>query len=306
LIKTKIVSRSSRLRSATIICPYIPTQNDGSFMSVTQSNLPVGDVVVQTTALTRTFGDLIAVDHVTLSVNRGEIFGLIGPNGAGKSTLIKMLTTLLPPSSGTATVAGYDIVCEPAQVRRHIGYVPQLLSADGSLTGYENLLLSARLYGVPRKERTQRINRALARMGLAEAANRLVGHFSGGMIRRLEIAQSLLHRPAVLFLDEPTVGLDPGAREAVWERVLDLRNTFQRTMIVTSHHMDEIDEFCDRIALVDRGRIVAVGTPSELKAKIAPDATLDDVFVRLLGAGSEAGESYGDVRRARRAAREHG
>jgi len=270
------------------------------------ANVSVHDVVVQTTALTRTFGELTAVDHVTLSVNRGEIFGLIGPNGAGKSTLIKMLTTLLPPSSGTATVAGCDIVREPAQVRRQIGYVPQLLSADGSLTGYENLLLSARLYGVPRKERAQRINGALKRMGLMEAANRVVGHFSGGMIRRLEIAQSLLHRPQVLFLDEPTVGLDPSAREAVWERVLDLRNTFQRTMIVTSHHMDEIDEFCDRIALIDHGGIVAVGTPSELKALVAPDATLDDVFVQLLGAGNEAGESYGDVRRARRAAREHG
>jgi len=270
------------------------------------AKVSIHDVVVQTTALTRTFGELTAVDHVTLSVNRGEIFGLIGPNGAGKSTLIKMLTTLLPPSSGTATVAGCDIVREPAQVRRQIGYVPQLLSADGSLTGYENLLLSARLYGVPRKERAQRINGALKRMGLMEAANRVVGHFSGGMIRRLEIAQSLLHRPQVLFLDEPTVGLDPSAREAVWERVLDLRNTFQRTMIVTSHHMDEIDEFCDRIALIDHGGIVAVGTPSELKALVAPDATLDDVFVQLLGAGNEAGESYGDVRRARRAAREHG
>jgi len=270
------------------------------------AKVSIHDVVVQTTALTRTFGELTAVDHVTLSVNRGEIFGLIGPNGAGKSTLIKMLTTLLPPSSGTATVAGCDIVREPAQVRRQIGYVPQLLSADGSLTGYENLLLSARLYGVPRKERAQRINGALKRMGLMEAANRVVGHFSGGMIRRLEIAQSLLHRPQVLFLDEPTVGLDPSAREAVWERVLDLRNTFQRTMIVTSHHMDEIDEFCDRIALIDHGGIVAVGTPSELKAMVAPDATLDDVFVQLLGAGNEAGESYGDVRRARRAAREHG
>ena len=220
---------------------------------------------------------------------------------------MKMLTTLLPPSSGTAIVAGCDIVREPAQVRRHIGYVPQLLSADGSLTGYENLLLSARLYGVPRHERLPRIRSALERMGLSAAANRLVGHFSGGMIRRLEIAQSLLHRPLVLFLDEPTVGLDPGAREAVWERVVDLRDKFKRTMIVTSHHMDEIDEFCDRIALIDQGRIVAVGTPAELKAKIAPDATLDDVFVRLVaGAGIEAGGSYGDVRRARRAVREHG
>jgi len=273
-----------------------------------QKSVPSHDIVVQTMALTRDFGGVSAVDHVTLTVNRGEIFGLIGPNGAGKSTLMKMLTTLLPPSSGTALVAGCDIVKEPAEVRRHIGYIPQLLSADGSLTGYENLLLSARLYGVPRQERKPRIEDALKRMGLASATHRLVGHYSGGMIRRLEIAQCLLHRPIVLFLDEPTVGLDPGAREAVWERVLELKDRFQRTMIVTSHHMDEIDAFCDRIALIDRGRIVAVGTSAELKAKVAPGATLDDVFVRLVtGAGeAEIGESYGDVRRARRAEREHG
>jgi ABC-2 type transport system ATP-binding protein len=268
----------------------------------------MSEVAVQINGLTRIFGDLAAVDHVTLAIDRSEIFGLIGPNGAGKSTLIKMLTTLLPPSSGSATVAGFDIVKEPSEVRRHIGYVPQLLSADGSLTGYENLLLSARLYGVPKAERKQRIEGALERMGLAEVAHRLVGQYSGGMIRRLEIAQCLLHRPPVLFLDEPTVGLDPSAREAVWDRVLDLRNRFQRTMIVTSHHMDEIDAFCDRVALIDHGRIVAVGTPSELKAKIAPDATLDDVFVRLVGASDEAQtrEGYGQVRRSRRAEREHG
>jgi ABC-2 type transport system ATP-binding protein len=217
-----------------------------------------------------------------------------------------MLTTLLPPTSGSATVAGYDIVSQPAEVRRHIGYVPQLLSADGSLTGYENMLLSARLYGVSRREQPERIRRALARMGLADAAHHIVGHYSGGMIRRLEIAQSLLHRPTVLFLDEPTVGLDPGARETVWERVLDLRDRFHRTMIVTSHHMDEIDEFCDRIALIDRGRIAAVGTSSELKSRVGPAATLDDVFIRLVAATSETEGNYGEVRRARRAAREHG
>jgi ABC-2 type transport system ATP-binding protein len=144
--------------------------------------------------LTRRFGDIAAVDRATIAVERGEIFGLIGPNGAGKSTLIKMLTTLLPPSSGSATVAGYDIVRQPAEVRRHIGYVPQLLSADGSLTGYENMLLSARLYGIPRYERKARITRAFARMDLSGVADRLVSHYSGGMIRRLEIAQSLLHR----------------------------------------------------------------------------------------------------------------
>ncbi|HEY5217786.1 MAG TPA: ATP-binding cassette domain-containing protein [Pseudolabrys sp.] len=271
-------------------------------------NAPISDSAVQAFALTRKFGDLTAVDQVTLTINQGEIFGLIGPNGAGKSTLIKMLTTLLPPTSGSATVAGYDIVRQPAEVRRHIGYVPQLLSADGSLTGYENMLLSARLYGIPRLERTERITGALARMGLSEVAHHIAGQYSGGMIRRLEIAQSLLHRPTVLFLDEPTVGLDPGARETVWEHVLDLRDRFHRTMIVTSHHMDEIDEFCDRIALIDHGRIAAVGTPSELKARVGPNATLDDVFIRLVAATSETETegNYGEVRRARRAAREHG
>ncbi|HTT47484.1 MAG TPA: ATP-binding cassette domain-containing protein [Pseudolabrys sp.] len=273
-----------------------------------KTNIARPDIVLQTSALTRTFGDLTAVDSVTLSIYRGEIFGLIGPNGAGKSTLIKMLTTLLPPTSGSATIAGYDIVSQPADVRRQIGYVPQLLSADGSLTGYENMLLSARLYGVPRRERKDRVSRALARMGLAEVAHHLAGHYSGGMIRRLEIAQSLLHRPPMLFLDEPTVGLDPAARETVWERVLDLRDRFHRTMVVTSHHMDEVDKSCDRIALIDRGRIVAVGTPAELKAHVGPDATLDDVFIGLTTATGETETkgSYRDVRRDRRAASEHG
>jgi len=258
--------------------------------------------------LTRRFGELTAVDRATIAVSQGEIFGLIGPNGAGKSTLIKMLTTLLPPTSGSATIAGYDIVREPAQVRRRIGYVPQLLSADGSLSGYENLLLSARLYGVPRRERMPRIAQALARMGLSGVADHLVGHYSGGMIRRLEIAQSLLHRPAVLFLDEPTVGLDPGARETVWDRVLDLRDSFGTTMVVTSHHMEEIDQLCDRIALIDRGRIVAIGTSAELKARVGPNATLDDVFIKLVAATTETESEggYGEVKRARRAAREHG
>jgi ABC-2 type transport system ATP-binding protein len=271
-------------------------------------NAPDDNAVVRAFSLTRKFGSLTAVDGVSLTINRGEIFGMIGPNGAGKSTLIKMLTTLLPPTSGSATIAGFDIITQSAAVRRHIGYVPQLLSADGSLTGYENMLLSARLYGVPLREQKERITRALVRMGLSDSTHHLVGQYSGGMIRRLEIAQSLLHRPVVLFLDEPTVGLDPSARATVWERVLDLRDRFHRTMIVTSHLMDEINEFCDRIALIDNGRIVAVGTPSELKARVGPDATLDDVFIQLVTETreQETEGSYGQVRRARRAAREHG
>jgi len=266
------------------------------------------DAIVDIRGLTRRFGDYTAVDHVTAAIGRGEIFGLIGPNGAGKSTLIKMLTTLLPPTAGTALVAGCDIASEPAQVRRRIGYVPQLLSADGALTGHENAMLSARLYGIPAHERKERVERALARMGLAEVADHLAGHYSGGMIRRLEIAQSLLHRPIVLFLDEPTVGLDPAARDVVWDHVLDLRNSFHTTMIVTSHQMEEIDHLCDRIALINHGKIAATGTPSELKGRIGPDATLDDVFTKLIGsaAESESEKGYGEVRLARRAASEHG
>ena len=275
---------------------------------VTEPTSPAQAPAVAIRELTRTFGEFTAVDHATADIVIGEVFGIIGPNGAGKSTLIKMLTTLLPPSSGTAFVAGHDIVRAPAEVRRHIGYVPQLLSADGTLTGYENMLLSARLYGIARAEQAPRIERALARMGLSEHAHHLVGRYSGGMIRRLEIAQSLMHRPAVMFLDEPTVGLDPAAREAVWEHVLDLRDSFKTTMVVTSHHMEEIDEFCDRIAVIDRGRIAIIDTPAALKSRLGPDATLDDVFIKLVGATAEkeAAGSYGEARRARDAARKHG
>jgi ABC-2 type transport system ATP-binding protein len=261
--------------------------------------------VVETFALTRRFGDFTAVDGASLSMNSGEVFGLIGPNGAGKSTLIKMLTTLLPPSSGRALVAGFDVAKEPAQVRRHIGYVPQLLSADGELTGYENLLLSARLYLIPRKEREQRIADALSMMGLTDVRDRLVRNYSGGMIRRLEIAQSTVHRPAIIFMDEPTVGLDPTGRRAVWDHVRDLRRKVGTAIVITTHYMDEADELCDRIALLHAGRVAAVGTPSELKAQLGPMATLDDVFEKLTGAGIETEGGYRDVRQTRRRAREH-
>lgn len=262
--------------------------------------------MIEAAHLTKRFGDLAAADDITLSIATGEIFGLIGANGAGKSTLVKMLTTLLPPSSGTASVAGFDIATQAAEVRRHIGYVPQLLSADGDLTGRENMLLSARLYATPRAERRQRIDAALGEMGLAEAADRLVKNYSGGMIRRLEIAQAMLHRPVVLFMDEPTVGLDPLARDAVWEHVRTLRQSFGMTMLVTTHYLEEADLLCDRIAIMRQGRVVAIGSPTELKASIGPGATLDDVLSRLTGQASEQEGGYGDVRRERRSAVAHG
>ncbi|WP_404980622.1 ATP-binding cassette domain-containing protein [Carboxydichorda subterranea] len=256
--------------------------------------------------LTRRFGTLVAVDHLTLSVPPGSILGLLGPNGAGKSTTIKMLTTLLPPTSGSAEVAGFDVTRRPREVRRRIGYVPQVLSADGALTGYENLLIFAKIYGVPASERRRRIEEALAFMGLAEAGGTLVRNYSGGMIRRLEIAQSMLHRPAVLFLDEPTVGLDPVARRAVWEHVRELRDRLGTTIVMTTHYMEEADELCDVVAIMHLGKVAAVGTPGELKAAVGPQATLDEVFVHYTGSSIETGGTFRDAVRTRRTARRLG
>lgn len=188
--------------------------------------------------LRRSFGDFVAVHGLDLEIGEQEIFGLLGPNGAGKTTSIKMLTTLLPPSGGTALVAGHDVVKEAAKVRRCIGYVPQLLSADASLSGYENLLVFAKLYDVPRQEQQQRIEEALNLMGLADFADKPVRTYSGGMIRRLEIAQSALHHPRILFLDEPTIGLDPLARRTVWSLVGHLRDDYGTSIFLTTHLMD--------------------------------------------------------------------
>ncbi len=269
----------------------------------TQTHPGVSEPAIHCVELSRRFGHFTAVDRVNLSIDHGEIFGLIGPNGAGKTTLMKLLTTLLPPTSGSATVAGCDLVRQPQSVRRHIGYVPQLVSVDGALTGFENMLLSARLYGIPRQERHERIAAALATMGLSESAGHVVEHYSGGMIRRLEVAQSMLHRPTVLFMDEPTVGLDPVARTTVWNHVLDLKKSYHMTLVVTSHYMEEIEELCDRLALMTNGRIAAVGTPAELKARIGPGASLEDVFSRLAAESKEGEQSYVDAKRSRGAAR---
>ncbi|HUL50085.1 MAG TPA: ATP-binding cassette domain-containing protein [Gemmatimonadales bacterium] len=257
--------------------------------------------VIQTEQLTRTFGgsELPAVDHLDLSVPGGVIFGLLGPNGAGKSTTIKMLTTLLPPTSGRATVAGFDIVRQASQVRRRIGYVPQLLSADAGLTGRENLLLSARLYRVPADERSARLAQALGFMDLVDAADHLVRTYSGGMIRRLEIAQAMLHEPEVLFLDEPTIGLDPVARRAVWERLRELKRRSATTILLTTHDMEEADALCDTLAIMHQGIIAQAGAPAALKSALGADATLEDVFIAVVGGSIEEGGTYRDVRRAR-------
>jgi ABC-2 type transport system ATP-binding protein len=259
--------------------------------------------ILETKSLTKCFGALTAVDGLAISVQPGEIFGLVGPNGAGKTTVIKMLTTLLLPTSGEAWVAGYDIVHYAAQVRRVIGYVPQLISADGSLTGRENLLIFAKLYHIPRTDREERIRDALTFMGLAEVANKMVRDYSGGMIRRLEIAQSMLHRPRALFLDEPTVGLDPVARKAVREHIQRLRADYGTTILLTTHYMEEADELCSRVAIMHLGKVAAIGSPAELKASIGEGATLDDVFVYYSGHEVDSGGNYREVSRARRTAR---
>jgi ABC-2 type transport system ATP-binding protein len=223
----------------------------------------------------------------------------LGPNGAGKSTLIKMLTTLLPPSEGTAKIAGVDLVQHPEAIRGKIGYVSQMLSADGDLTGYENLLISAKLYGIPREERTRRIAEAFEFMDLAHVSGKRVRQYSGGMIRRLEIAQSMLHRPSVLFLDEPSVGLDPSAKRAVWERITELRREFGTTILMTTHDMEEADRLCDIVAVMHQGVLAALDTPASLKAQVSPDASLDHVFIHFTGATISEGGDLRDAARTR-------
>jgi ABC-2 type transport system ATP-binding protein len=255
------------------------------------------------------FGAHTAVDHVDLNIAPGELYGLLGPNGAGKTTTIRMLTTLLKPATGTVTVFGIDATARPMHVRRLIGYVPQMLSADANLTGLENVELFARLFDVPRGARRQRVAEVLSAMGLTEAASRLAGTYSGGMIRRLELAQALVNAPRLLVLDEPTVGLDPIARRDVWEYIARLRAEHQMTVLMTTHYMDEADAYCDRVSLMHRGAIRATGRPADLRAGLGDSATLDDVFRHYTGDTLDNTPEEGgirDVRRARRTARRLG
>lgn len=248
--------------------------------------------IICTRELTLLHGDKTAVDRLSLDIAEGEIFGLIGRNGAGKTTTIKMLTTLLPPSSGSATVANYNIVDNASNVRRIIGYVPQAVSADSELTGYENLLIFAKLFDIPSAQQRQRIEESLSFMNLTDSADRLVRTYSGGMMRRLEIAQAMLNRPKVLFLDEPTVGLDPLARHIVWDHISRLNIEFGSTIVITTHYMDEVEALCDRVAILHKGRLQVVDTPDNLKMKISSDATFDDVFSHYTGDLSEHANEY--------------
>jgi ABC-2 type transport system ATP-binding protein len=273
------------------------TNNNQNDQEKSESN--VTPLAIEVLKLTHYYNHHPAVNHISFNVHFGNVFGLLGPNGAGKSTTIKMLTTLLPPSDGTAKIMGYDITLEPTLVRKNIGYVPQLLSADGDLSGYENLLLSAKLHGLFREQREKRIHEVLNFMGLIDSAHQLVNQYSGGMIRRLEIAQSLIHQPSVLFLDEPTVGLDPAARKTLWLQLQKWQKQFNTTILITTHDMHEADLFCDIVAFMHLGHIVMMDTPEKLKASIGPKATLDDVFVRYTGTSIKEGGDYSHAKQVR-------
>jgi len=232
---------------------------------------PVGEAVIETLNLTKSFGRLMAVDHVNLSIREGEIFGLLGPNGAGKTTTLSMLATLLKPTDGTAKVNRHDILREPDAVRRSIGIVFQDPSSDDILTGRENLYLHALMFGVENTIREQRIIEVLRLVDLEDRAKSLVKTYSGGMRRRLELARGLLHKPKILFLDEPTLGLDPQTREHIWQYIRRLVDQERVTVIITTHYMDEAERLCDRVAIIDDGRIVALDTPESLKQVIGGD-----------------------------------
>jgi ABC-2 type transport system ATP-binding protein len=250
-----------------------------------------------------------AVDGIDLSIAPGECFGLLGRNGAGKSTTIKMLIGLLPPDAGRATVNGYDLSTQSQRLRASIGYVPQSLSVDGLLTGRQNLDFFGKLYGLPGAVRRERIPEVLGMLDLIDAADRPAGTYSGGMIRRLEVGMSILHTPPVVFLDEPTVGLDPVARQTLWKHLERLRKRYGMTVLLTTHYMEEAELLCERVAIMQAGKIAAQGTLPELRKLVRkPKASLEQVFVTL--AGHElAAETEGDIHavsRSRRTAKRLG
>src|SRR4030043_2461627 len=244
------------------------------------------DKAVEVSGITKRYGSITAVDHVSFEVVEGEIFGFLGPNGAGKTSLIRMLTTLLKPSEGSAKVACCDVAKEPEKVRREIGVVPQAMTSDLDLTGFENMDIYGRFYGIPSKERKDRIKYLLEMVGLTARANDLVAAYSGGMRRRLEVARVLVHRPKILFLDEPTIGLDPQSRHVVWDFLRKLREGDSMTVFLTTHYMEEAEMLCDRVAIIDAGKIIAIGRPEELKSQIPGNdiisLTLDMISLNIV------------------------
>jgi len=265
--------------------------------------------LVAVNGLVKRYGTFTAVDGISFSFDEGRVFGLLGPNGAGKSTTIKVLTTLALPDGGHSEVGGHDVVKQAREVRELIGYVPQAISVDGGLTGLENLKVMARLTNVPRALRRQRIDEVLELLDLGEAANRRASTYSGGLIRRLEIGQAILHRPRLLILDEPTVGLDPVARRKVWAHLATLRKEKILALLLTTHYMEEAEILCDTIAIMNRGRIAAQGTIEALRTQAeVPEATLDELFSHYAGNSGQVSEEGGwkDARKARRTAKRLG
>jgi ABC-2 type transport system ATP-binding protein len=233
---------------------------------------------IEVEKLTKRFNDFTAVDALSFSVQEGEIFGLLGPNGAGKSTLIRMLTTLIPPTEGTALINGFDVIRQQNEVRHCIGVIPQAMTSDLDLSAEENLSIFAKLYGVPRSRRSQIIQELLGAVELEKWAKHPVKHLSGGMRRRLEIARGLVHEPKIFFLDEPTTGLDPTSRIAVWEMLVNIKKKRDLTVLLTTHYMDEADRLCDRTAIVDHGKLMALDSPMKLKASIPAASFLEVSF----------------------------
>jgi ABC-2 type transport system ATP-binding protein len=228
-------------------------------------------IMIEVEGLTKRFGQFTAVDSISFQVEKGEIFGLLGPNGAGKTTTIRCLLTLIPPTAGRMWVSGIDVLKKPQQSREVSGYVPQDVSVEGDLTGYENLLFYAGLFHVPGSVRKERIREVMRFMELTDKANELARNYSGGMMRRLEIGQVLVNRPRVLFLDEPSIGLDPVAKRMVWGFIERLRSEFEATILLTTHDMNEADHLCDRIAIMNGGKIAVVGSPVKLKTELGGD-----------------------------------
>jgi len=234
---------------------------------------------IQVVDIVKTFGNFTAVNGVSFSVEEGEIFGLLGPNGAGKSTLIRMMTTLLEITAGTAIIEGADVRKDPNRARRSMGVIPQAMTSDGDLTVWENLSIYSKLYGIPAADREKSIDELLELVDLSQWRHAPARNLSGGMRRRLEIARGLVHRPRIFFLDEPTTGLDPVSRVAVWEMITSIKQKRNLTVLITTHYMDEADRLCDRIAIVDHGKLVALDTPRALKSSIPGSSVIEAQFL---------------------------
>jgi ABC-2 type transport system ATP-binding protein len=256
---------------------------------------PSAPSAIEVEHIVKKYGDFIAVDDVSFSVKEGEIFGLLGPNGAGKSTLIRMMTTLIPITAGKARIAGHDVSKEPNAARRMIGVIPQALTSDLDLTVEENMNIYAKLYDVPAKERKQSIDELLHLVDLVRWRDAQTKTLSGGMRRRLEIARGLVHHPRMFFLDEPTTGLDPVSRVAVWEMLGNIKEKRQLTILITTHYMDEADRLCDRIAIVDHGKLVALDSPMALKASVPGSNVIEAQFENLSGDWEQRLRSLDDV-----------